>query len=194
MNHLAHLFLSRQSDKMMVGNFIADGVKGKKYLGFHDEIARGILMHRAIDTFTDSSEIVRNSKQYFKNQYGLFAGVIVDVFYDHFLASNWNRYADAPLEEFAARAYGIFESYLPVMPVRYQHMLPYMKKENWLLNYGNLDGIRRTLHGMSRRIPNHPGIENATDELIGHYDQLQDDFTRYFPSLENHVAPWTNTR
>jgi acyl carrier protein phosphodiesterase len=175
----------------MVGNFIADGVKGKKYEHYDEEIARGILMHRAIDTFTDSSEVIRNSKRFFKDRYGLFASVIVDVFYDHFLASNWHRYSEVSLEEFADRTYGILESYHSILPQRYQHMLPYMKSENWLLNYAHLDGIRRTLRGMSQRIRNHPGIENSPEELVEHYDQLQDDFILYFPQLQEHISPWT---
>src|SRR5215813_7769216 len=111
MNHLAHLYLSRNSEKMMVGNFIADAVKGKKYSGYEEEIARGILMHREIDTFTDSHEIVRHSKSFFRDKYGLYASVLIDLFYDHFLGKRWKRYSEMPLAFFAEYAYHIFEKY-----------------------------------------------------------------------------------
>ena len=190
MNHLAHLYLSRQSEKMMVGNFIADAVKGKKYLDYDEEISRGILMHREIDTFTDSNEIVRHSKSFFKERYGLFSSILIDVFYDHFLAINWKDYSEDPLNVFVNRAYEIFEKYLSIMPSRNQTMFPYMQKENWLLNYAHIEGLQRSLNGMSRRIRNHTGIQNATEEFRIHYDELNNDFKEYFPLLQKHVAPW----
>ena len=189
-NHLAHLFLSRHSEKMMVGNFIADAVKGKKYLDYEEEISRGILMHRDIDSFTDSNEIVRHSKSFFHERYGLFAGILIDLFYDHFLAINWKSYSDEPLGSFTDQAYHIFEKYLSIMPERNQIMFPYMKKENWLLNYSHLEGIQRSLNGMSRRIKKHPGIENATIELRLHYEEVGSDFRNYFPQLQQHVSHW----
>ncbi|MBX7109572.1 MAG: ACP phosphodiesterase [Chitinophagales bacterium] len=188
MNHLAHLYLSQHSEKMMVGNFIADGVKGKKYLDFEGEISKGIVMHRAIDTFTDTHDIVRHSKSFFREKYGLYSPVLIDLFYDHFLAKNWNHYSDAPLIFFTEFAYRVFEKYIDRMPERYQHMFPYMQKENWLLNYGHLEGIQRSLTGMSRRIKNNPGIENATWDLRNNYDALEDDFRQYFPELTRHIA------
>jgi len=190
LNHLAHLFLSRHSEKMMVGNFIADAVKGKKYLDYEEEIARGILMHRDIDTFTDSNEIVRHSKSFFRERYGLFSSILIDLFYDHFLAVNWKEYSEEPLAKFVNRAYQVFEEYLSVMPQRNQMMFPYMQKENWLLNYANAEGIQRSLNGMSHRIRNHTGIENAVTEMKLHYNDLNNDFRNYFPLLENHVAHW----
>ena len=190
MNHLAHLNLSRHSEKMMVGNFIADAVKGKKYLDYEEEIARGIMMHRDIDTFTDSNEIVRHSKSFFRERYGLYSSILIDLFYDHFLAMNWKTYSNEPLPEFVDYAYQVFEKYLLIMPPRNQMMFPYMQKENWLLNYVHMEGIQRSLNGMSRRIKNHPGIENATQELKQHYEALDEDFNNYFPLLQKHIAHW----
>jgi acyl carrier protein phosphodiesterase len=191
MNHLAHLFLSRHSDKMMVGNFIADGVKGKKYLDFKEDISRGIIMHRHIDSFTDTNPVVSHSKSFFRERYGLFSGVLVDLFYDHFLAKNFSSYSDTPLSVFADECYRVFEKYLNVMPERYRLMFPYMQKENWLLNYKNIEGIQHSLNGMGRRIKNHPGIEKATEELKSYYEELENDFKKYFPLLIEHVHPFT---
>jgi len=187
MNHLAHLYLSQSSEKLMVGNFIADAVKGKKYSEYEEEISRGILMHREIDTFTDSHEIVRHSKSFFKQRYGLFSSILIDLFYDHFLAANWKDYSDESLASFADRCYHVFEKFLLVMPERNRMMFPYMQKENWLLNYSTTEGIERSLRGMSRRIKNHPGIENAGEELRKNYSEVEQDFRAYFPLLEKHI-------
>ncbi len=187
MNHLAHLYLSRHSEKMMVGNFIADAVKGKKYLLYEEEISRGIVMHRAIDSFTDTNDIVKQSKRLLKSRYGLFSSILIDLFYDYCLAKNWNNYSLQPLSHFAERSYKIFEKYLLIMPERNQRMFPYMEKENWLLHYGNIDGIQRTLQGMARRIKNHPGIENGWMELIQFESELAQQFRQFFPLLEEHV-------
>lgn len=188
MNHLAHLYLSRHSEKMMVGNFIADGVKGKKYLDFDAEISKGIVMHRAIDTFTDTHEIVSHSKSFFRKKYGLYSAVLIDLFYDHFLAKNWKYYSSMPLLFFTEFTYKVFEKYNDAMPERYQFMFPYMQKENWLLNYGHLEGIQRSLTGMSRRIKNNPGIENGTWDLRIHYEEVETDFGNYFPELIKHIS------
>ncbi len=187
MNHLAHLHLSRHSEEMMVGNFIADAVKGKKYLDYDDQISKGIVMHRAIDSFTDTHEIVRHSKSFLRHRYGLFSSILIDLFYDHFLAVNWNNYSSQPLPQFADRCYHVFEKFLTIMPARNQRMFPYMQKENWLLGYAGLQGIQRSLIGMSRRIKDHPGIQDADAELRLYYEELQSDFRIFFPLLEYHV-------
>lgn len=188
MNHLAHLYLSGPSEKIMVGNFIADGVKGKKYSDYESEISKGILIHRAIDTFTDSHEIVKHSKGFFREKYGLYAGVLIDLFYDHYLARNWTSYSRIPLSDFASNAYRIFSEYLPIMPVEYQHMFPYMQQENWLLNYANIEGIRRSLNGMSRRIMNNPGIEYSYRELEENDEAIESDFRQFFPALREEIS------
>jgi len=188
MNHLAHLYLSRHSEKMMVGNFIADAVKGKKFLDYEEEISKGIIMHREIDTYTDSHEVVRYSKRFFKKRYGLFSSILIDLFYDHFLAKNWNTYSEQSLGSFADHCYHVFEKYLSIMPDRNRVMFPYMQKENWLLNYANIEGIQRSLNGMSHRIKSHPGIEHASAELKLHYIELDKDFENYFPQLIHHIA------
>ena len=187
MNHLAHLFLSGQNDKWMVGNFIADAVKGKKYQLYDREIANGILIHRLIDTFTDGHELVRHSKSLLRPKYGLYAGVLVDMFYDHVLARNWTTYHSVPLASFAENAYRIFHLYFEILPDRNKVMLTYMQRENWLVNYSHLQGIERSLKGLSRRIRNNPGIDKAAWDLSLHYEQLKLDFEKFFPSLIRHV-------
>ncbi|MCY7410964.1 MAG: ACP phosphodiesterase [Chitinophagales bacterium] len=190
MNHLAHLYLSRTSEKLMVGNFIADAVKGKKFQEYETEISKGIVMHRAIDTFTDAHVLVSHSKSFFRARYGLYSPVIIDLVYDHFLAKNFGNYSNEPLNIFCDRCYKVFEKYFSVMPPRNQHLFPYMQKENWLLSYAQVEGIKKSLTAISRRIKNNPGIENATEELQLHYDELENDFEKYFPLLIKQVEPF----
>jgi acyl carrier protein phosphodiesterase len=190
MNFLAHLYLSRHSEKLMVGNFIADGIKGKKYLLFEKDIAGGIIMHRAIDTFTDQHPIAHHSKSLLREKFGLLSGVIIDVFYDHFLAANWQSYSNESLEKFTSSCYAILFKNENSLPEKNRKMLFYMSRENWLLSYADIDGIRSALTGMSRRVKFENKLFEATDELEKNYNAFKNDFTEFFPQLINHVKDW----
>lgn len=187
MNFLAHLYLSQQKEGWMIGNFIADEVKGKKYLDYPSGIAEGILIHRAIDSFTDTHEIVQHSKKFFQAKYHLYAGVLIDLFYDHYLAKNWNQFSSLPLEKFAANAYSLMHRGQEFLPASIARMLLYMEKENWLLNYATLTGIQRSLNGLSRRIKQNPGIENSLTELQLHYEEIKTDFFSFFNLIKNFI-------
>ena len=100
MNYLAHIYLSNEEEEITLGNFIADGIKGKKYIQFPLGIQQGILLHRAIDSFTDAHPIVRKSTRRLHKKYGHYSGVIVDILYDHFLAKNWMKYHSIPLHKY----------------------------------------------------------------------------------------------
>ena len=110
MNFLGHLFLSKHSNELMIGNFIADAVKGKQHENFPPEIQRGIIMHRAIDFFTDHHETARKTALRFRPRFGKYAPVLVDVVYDHFLASNWDNHHHQTLEIFTRNAYELIQS------------------------------------------------------------------------------------
>lgn len=167
----------------MIGGFIADAIKGKKYQQYSDEVAFGILLHRFIDTFTDTHNIVRESKTLLREKFGLLSGIIIDVFYDHFLAKNWRDYSEVTLKKFTTNCYSVFENRFSILPVQYQKMLPYMKKDDWLLNYANLTGIRRSFEGMSQRIKTPNRLYEAPEALLAHYDKLEKEFRLFFPEL-----------
>ena len=190
MNFLAHFYLSRHSEKLMVGNFIADGIKGKKYTQFEKDIALGIIMHRAIDSFTDQHPVAHHSKSLLRHKYGLLSGVIVDVFYDHFLAANWAAYSDEPLEEFCNYCYAVVAKYKNELPERNNKMLFYMSRENWLLSYVTVNGIRSALTGMSQRIKFENRLFDAADELESNYAAFNKDFNEFFPQLIDHIKTW----
>src|SRR5690554_6869802 len=118
MNFLAHIYLSGNDEEVILGNFIADGIKGKTYENYPKGIQTGILLHRGIDTFTDAHPIVRQSTKRLHKNFGHFSGVIVDVFYDHFLAKNWKTYSNEPLEEYVQRFYGLLQRHYDSLPKR----------------------------------------------------------------------------
>lgn len=187
MNFLAHIFLSGEKPKIMVGNFIGDFVKGRNFaVRFESEIARGIELHRSIDEFTDSHKVVAMSKDRLRPKYRHYAGVIVDVFYDHFLARNWNNYHPVLLPDYAERSYRILNEHHEFLPERVQQILPYMEKGNWLVNYARVEGIQRVLTGMARRTRFDSKMDESVNELLQSYDDFKHEFELFFPDLQAH--------
>jgi len=190
MNFLAHLHLSGNDPNIMVGNFIGDFVKGKKVENYEPGIAKGILLHRAIDYFTDTHKIVAKSKGRLRDKYRHYSGVIVDIFYDHILASNWSQYHPESLEKFADEAYNLVLSYEEILPKKALHMLPYMMKNNWLVSYASIEGISSVLFGMSRRTKYKSNMEKATNELVEYYDLFKKEFEEFYPDLKEYVSDY----
>lgn len=185
MNFLAHLYLSGDNHKIMLGNFIGDFVKGRNALEqFDPEIIRGIELHRAIDEFTDSHPIVTVSKNRLRPKYRHYSGVIVDVFYDHFLARNWDTYHPELLPDFADKAYDVIQSHDPILPKEVKFMMPYMIKGNWLVNYAKTEGIHRALSGMARRTPYESKMEQSVEDLKKNYAEFSQEFATFFPTLK----------
>jgi len=183
MNFLAHIYLSGNNDLVTIGNFIADGIKGNDYQKFNPDFQIGIILHRHIDTFTDAHETVRLSTKRLHEKYGHYSGVIVDILYDHFLAKNWNRYSDTPLDVYVENFYDLLETHYDLLPVNIQKMMPYMLADNWLLSYASIDGISKVLEGMNRRTKNRSGMNEAVNELELFYTEFENEFTTFFEEL-----------
>jgi len=191
MNFLAHLYLSRNRTKIMVGNFIGDFVKGRNLNDrYEPEIVAGIEMHRAIDHFTDHHPMVAQSKDRLRPKYRHYSGVIVDVFYDHFLARNWNQYHDQILPDFARRTYALIQEHNAILPKEVRQMLPYMIQGNWLVNYAKVEGINRALSGMASRTPYKSLMEEATVDLEASYEEFKKEFATFFPILQQWADQW----
>lgn len=184
MNFLAHLYLSKNNKNILIGNFISDAVKGNKYQNYPDEIKAGILLHREIDTFTDTHPIVRKSMHRLHERYGHYDGVIIDILYDHFLAKNWNQYSEIPLEIYAQNVYEFLSENSDTFPEELQKLLPSMIQYNWLVNYASLEGIERVLGGMNKRTKGISKMDLAIGDLKLYYTEFEDDFTAYFKELE----------
>lgn len=188
MNFLAHLYLSKHAEELMIGNFIADAVKGKNFEAFSPGVIQGIKMHREIDAFTDSHHITKKSAARLMPRYKKYAGVIVDVFYDHFLAANWRQYHHENLAVFAEKVYQLMEQNISTLPPKSQHLLPYMIQHNWLLNYGKIEGIKRTLTGMANRTSFVSNMQFATEELEMYYQDFDQEFKLFFEDAKKHFA------
>jgi acyl carrier protein phosphodiesterase len=185
MNFLAHLYLSGDDPEIMVGNFIGDFVRGRNvYDQFNYNIALGIELHRQIDEFTDSHLIVLESKKRLRAKYRHYAPVIVDVFYDHFLARHWSSLHPQPLPDFASYAYAQLEKHKAFLPDRVVQMMPYMIQGNWLVNYAKTEGIHRALSGMSRRTPYESKMDEAVHDLEKYYEEFDKEFLLFFPELK----------
>ncbi|MFI1744112.1 ACP phosphodiesterase [Thalassobellus sediminis] len=183
MNYLAHIYLSGDSDLITIGNFIADGIKGKDYKKYPKDIQIGILLHRNIDTYTDAHKTVRKSTKRLHEKYGHYSGVIVDILYDHFLAKNWSKYCNIPLEDYVNTFYDSLEVHYDMLPLRIQKMMPFMITDNWLFSYASIEGISRVLDGMNRRTKNRSGMNEAIQELEEFYNEFENEFTIFFDEL-----------
>lgn len=186
MNYLAHIYLSGDNPYVQIGNFMGDAVKGRKYESYSTDLKKGILLHRQIDSFTDQHAIVRQSKRRLNSKYGHYAGVLIDIFYDYFLAFNWGDYHKEPLPLFIQDFYTILDQNKNSLPDKIKSMAPMLIQQNWFGNYNNLDGITRVLKGMENRIEKRAPLSDGVQDLMEHHEALYTDFKTFFPLLVTH--------
>lgn len=168
---------------LTIGNFIADGIPGNKYKMYPKEIQKGIILHRHIDTFTDAHLTFRQSTRRLHKNYGHYSGIIVDILYDHFLAKNWSKYSDVPLEDYAEIFYQTLTDNIEILPQRILKMIPHLISGNWLTSYATKEGIAKVLKGMNARTQNRSRMNLATKELDLFYNEFQAEFTSFFEEL-----------
>jgi len=188
MNYLAHIYLSGSDEDLMIGNFIADSVRGRDLENYPESVRRGIVLHRKIDSFTDRHPIVHESKNRLRPEFGKWPPVIVDVFYDHFLAAGWEKYSEEPLAAFSKRFYKTIRRRKDLLPERVRGFLPYMVYGNWLLGYSRLSGVEQALRGMSHRSRFNPGMHRSVSVLEKQYGAFQEEFERFFVELRAYTA------
>ena len=185
MNFLAHIYLSGENDLIKIGNFMADGIRGKQFEHFPEDVQKGILLHRFIDTYTDSHDVFRQSTKLLHEKYHHYAGVIVDIVYDHFLAKNWEKYSDEKLDRFVNQFYRSLHENYPILTEKTQDMMPYMIKQNWLLSYQTVEGIHQILTQMDRRrSKNQSNMQFASAELKEFYPEFEREFTLFFEDMK----------
>jgi acyl carrier protein phosphodiesterase len=187
LNFLAHLYLSKNNTNLMIGNFIADHIRGNNYESFSKEIQQGIFLHRAIDTFTDAHKIVRKSKRRLHARYRHYDGVIIDIFYDYFLAKNWADFSEIPLDVYTNSIYNLFDKIKLDLPAKSQQFIKYMIEYNILFNYKYKDGIEKVLNGMNRRTKGKSQMNLAIEDLRNLEAELEEDFSLFFKDLIAHA-------
>ena len=185
MNFLAHAHLSGNNDKILLGNFIADAVKGKQWEKYETEIQVGIRLHRQIDTFTDKHHIVKRSVNRVREDYGRYSAVVMDIYYDHFLAKEWDQYHSTGLNSFSKHVYAVLTKRFLILPDRTKKMLPFLIAQNWLTSYAKFSGLERVFQGMDRRTGLLSGMSSAVLGLEKNYEELKQDFTEFYPELQS---------
>jgi acyl carrier protein phosphodiesterase len=187
LNFLAHLYLSQNQTNIMIGNFIADHIRGNNYESFSKEIQQGIFLHREIDTFTDAHKVVRKSKRRLHKRYRHYDGVIIDIFYDYFLAKNWANYSAIPLDVYSDAVNKLFDEIKLELPVKSQNFIKYMIEYNILFNYQYKEGIAKVLNGMNSRTKGKSQMNLAIEDLHDLENELEEDFTLFFEDLIVHT-------
>ncbi len=184
MNYLAHQFLSGSNKTIRIGNFLGDFMKGKELDDFPATIQQGISLHRIIDEYTDTHPIVERSKKLLHPRQGKYASVLLDVYYDYFLAKNWNLYSSITLEQFAASVYDDFWELKQYFPQNVIDFLPAMREQDWLTNYRSYWGINKALENIRRRAKFSNTIQYALQDLQELESELEKDFLLFFPELQ----------
>jgi acyl carrier protein phosphodiesterase len=183
MNYLAHLFLSDLTPKSLVGNLLGDFMKGISETQYCEEIRQGILLHRKVDAYTDAHPIVRSSKQLISQSRQRFSGILIDIFYDHFLAKHWLDYSKISLYSFSQLVYRALQENQAILPDRLVRSLPDLIANNWLLSYGEISGIDRALQKLSIRVKYPNTLADSIEELEANYQQIELTFRAFFPDL-----------
>jgi acyl carrier protein phosphodiesterase len=186
MNYLAHAFLSRSSPELLIGGLLGDFVKGALGERYTPGVRAGIRLHRAIDRYTDAHASVRASCALVSPARRRFAAILVDVFYDHFLARHWPRYSEQPLADFTRHVYATLLPQLASYPERLQYILPRMAANDWLASYAEIESVDAALHGIARRFQRYPRaavLADGVQELLNNYSALEQYFLAFFPQL-----------
>ena len=188
MNFLAHVYLSGTNDHLKIGNFMADGIHGKNFDEFPIDVQKGIRLHREIDSYTDFHPTFRQSKHRLHERYGHYSGVIIDIFYDHFLAKNFSIYSKVPLEQFVQDFYKVLDENFEILTPRFKSILPVLKQENWFLLYATVDGLTHILYMMDRRTKLRSKMQFSIEELVLFYNDFETEFTLFFAEMQIFVA------
>jgi acyl carrier protein phosphodiesterase len=183
MNFLAHAHLSFNDKEIIIGNFIADSVKGKAYVNYAHKIKAGILLHRKIDFFTDTHPLNIESKNILKPKYGRYSAVVLDVLYDHFLIHNWKNYSHIAQNEFVLQFYDLLKTNHAIMPAKALTVSKYMIEQDWINNYATLKGLEITYQRMAKKFCADPIWQNDIEVIANNYNIFNNLFNMFFPQL-----------
>jgi acyl carrier protein phosphodiesterase len=192
MNYLAHLYLSGDNPEIRFGNFIGDAIKGNKYLQLPDNIGAGVLLHRKIDAFTDQHILIKSAKKYISSEFGHYKGVVIDVFFDHFLSKNWDKYHSEPLKNFLDKVKSAFETYKRFLPIEKLEYYERFLQKSYLYEYQTYEGIEKTLLGLEKRIGYKVPLAKAIEDLKSNTEELEKIFFVFLDEIQSHINNQTN--
>jgi acyl carrier protein phosphodiesterase len=184
LNYLAHSYLSFQTPDLIVGNFIADSLRGNHFEGLTEDIIKGVTLHRKIDFFTDSHPIFLTSKHRFSKVFDKYSGVLMDIIYDHYLAKNFHLYSNLSLQQHSDGIYDILQKNMTYLPEPAKRFYQYMTERNILFHYSSLKGIETVLTHLSHRIRNRFDLQLAIPILEKDYTEIEEEFFIFFDELK----------
>ena len=187
MNYLFHLHLSGDDPDLITGNFMGDFVKGRLDDRYPPRLSRGITLHRSIDSFAHTDQSFNRSRLRIDPTFGLYRGILVDLFYDHFLAVSWREWSNEPLFDYLDRVRGVIEARRLLLPERLQQIVPIIF-EDMIPSYLDPEGVGKALARMSRRIERANPLAAGGLELVRNYDDLRGDFQEFMPAVKEFVA------
>ena len=188
MNWLAHLVLSEPTAAFRIGNLLPDLARASELVNLPPEFRHGVEQHRRIDAFTDSHPIVRRSMRRVGPPFVRYAGILVDIFYDHFLSGDWASWSEVPLPAFTAEVYASFALQRSHIPAGAYARLQQMRTQDWLCSYGRLEGVTETLRRVGLRFRKPVPLGESALVLTEHYEEFRSDFREFFPELWRHVT------
>ena len=187
MNYLAHLALAEATPESLLGNLLGDFRKGLDLETLPAAIVEGIHQHQRVDIFTDTHQVVKQAKQLIHPDRRRFAGILLDVFYDHYLSIHWSNYFSISRRLFINRFYDLLRERLNSLPEHLQSAAPYLIDQDWLGSYETLEGIELTLQRMSDRMRRSNPLAAGIEDLTQNYDALERSFLGFFPDLLSYV-------
>ncbi len=196
MNFLAHLYLSNDDPDIMLGNFLTDFLMRRDYARYNTRVQMGFELHHTIDFYTDHHDLVKQSMAFFKPKFGRYSSGIVDIVFDDFLAAEWESFfhiSPTTLPDFAEKSYTAILQQPNILPDVVRRFLPRMQSENWLVQYGHIDGLRRALLGISRRATFQHNLDEAVPIVQEHYAELKENVHAFIPDIYRHCQEYLRT-
>jgi len=184
MNHLAHLYLSSDREEEMVGQFIADAVKGNDFNLYSKEIRNGILLHRWVDSFTDTHDLVKELRAAYRPKLGLYSGVLIDLVFDYFLAKDFQIHSGRELAEFQHFTFHVLNKHEDVFPDKMKKYFFHMKEKKFMMKYGHSEGMAVIVKQMGMRIPRGEALVEAGDFFLDHVEVASNYFPEFFVELK----------
>lgn len=190
MNHLAHSLLAGPEPLVVVGNLIADFVRGAPPSHWPEPMVFGLKQHRRLDSRTDAHPVFARSRNRIKVPYRRYAGIIVDMAYDHFLARHWSRYHSRSLGQYSDWLMEIMDEHWDLLPPRMQRFFKHVESTDLLVGYQRIEVIGESLAGISRRLKRENPLASAVPEIQAHYRELEDDFFQFFVDIQQYNKTW----
>ncbi|MCW8092530.1 acyl carrier protein phosphodiesterase [Alteromonas sp. ASW11-130] len=187
MNYLAHLYFAQRNADSHFGNLLGDFGGTKFVEEVPTAVRNGLENHYLVDKFTDNHSAIKEAKRLFAAQRRRFAGIAIDVVFDHFLIQHWDSFHTEPLAKFKHHSFALLRERIPCMPPRMQHVISHLTTNDWFKEYESIAGVGLALDNIAKRIRFSNNFEGSVEDISRHYQELEAIFLAFFPQLSQHV-------